>query len=323
MLVDQFQRKIDYLRLSVTDRCDFRCQYCMSEDVEFMPKSKMLSIEEMYRLAQIFIDLGIRKIRLTGGEPLVKKNIESLIKNLGEETRLKELTLTTNGSQLDKKYKSLIDSGIKRINVSLDSLNVDNFHKITRGGNLHQVLSNLQLIKNYMQVKLNVVLMKGVNDHEIFKLVDYAILNNFNISFIEEMPLGEIGYGRDKTYMSSDEVLATLQQNYKLSTVTTNSGGPAKYWEIKGYDSQIGLISPHSHNFCESCNRIRVSANGFLYLCLGQENKINLIDPLRSSQSNESVKQLIVDSMKSKPKSHDFNINESHKIIRFMSHTGG
>ena len=323
MLVDQYQRKISYLRLSVTDRCDFRCQYCMSEDIEFMPKQQMLTIEEMTRLSQIFINLGITKIRLTGGEPLVRRGIDDLIVSLGKNKKLKELTLTTNGSQLDKKYSILKKSGIKRINVSLDSLNAKNFKAITRGGDLNQVLSNLELIKNNIQVKLNVVLMKNINDHEINDLLNYAIERHFNITFIEQMPLGEIGFDRYSSFIDSDQTKELIESNFSLIKIPLSTGGPADYWKIKSTNTLVGFISPHTHNFCEACNRIRVSADGHLHLCLGQENKINLIDPLRASQSDHEVEKVILEAMLVKPKSHDFDLQSKTQIIRFMSHTGG
>src|SRR5210317_30358 len=323
MLVDQYQRKISYLRLSVTDRCDFRCQYCMSEDIEFMPKQQMLTIEEMTRLSQIFINLGITKIRLTGGEPLVRRGIDDLIVSLGKNKKLKELTLTTNGSQLDKKYSILKKSSIKRINVSLDSLNAKNFKAITRGGDLNQVLSNLELIKNNIQVKLNVVLMKNINDHEINDLLNYAIERHFNITFIEQMPLGEIGFDRYSSFIDSDQTKELIESNFSLIKISLSTGGPANYWKIKNTNTLVGFISPHTHNFCEACNRIRVSADGHLHLCLGQENKINLIDPLRAAQSDHEVEKLILEALLTKPKSHDFDLQSKTQIIRFMSHTGG
>ena len=323
MLIDQYQRKISYLRLSVTDRCDFRCQYCMSEDIEFMPKQQMLTIEEMTRLSQIFINLGITKIRLTGGEPLVRRGIDDLILSLGHNKKLKELTLTTNGSQLEKKYSILKKSGVKRINVSLDSLNAKNFKAITRGGDLNKVLSNLELVKNNLQVKLNVVLMKNINDHEINDLLNYAIESHFNIAFIEQMPLGDIGFDRYNSFIDSDKTKELIESNFSLIKIPLSTGGPADYWKIKNTNTSIGFISPHTHNFCESCNRIRVSADGHLHLCLGQENKINLIEPLRASQSDQEVEKVILEAMHTKPKSHDFNLQSKTQIIRFMSHTGG
>lgn len=323
MLQDPFKRKINYLRLSVTDRCDFRCQYCMSEDIEFMPKNQMLTIEEMNRLANIFINLGVEKIRLTGGEPLVRRGVNELIDKLSHNKKLKELTLTTNGSQLDKKLDVLKQSKIKRINVSLDSLCSENFKKITRIGNLNEVLANLEVAKEYLQIKLNTVLMKNINDHEIIDLVSYAVEQNFNISFIEQMPLGEIGYDRSTSFINSNEAKKIIEKRYILEENNKSTGGPAVYWKIKGSNSFVGFISPHSHNFCDSCNRVRVSADGYLHLCLGHEEKVNLIEPLRAHDSDDAVAKLIVDSLSGKPKSHEFNLENKTNVIRFMSHTGG
>ena len=323
MLQDPFKRKINYLRLSVTDRCDFRCQYCMSEDIEFMPKNQMLTIEEMNRLANIFINLGVEKIRLTGGEPLVRRGVNELIDKLSHNKKLKELTLTTNGSQLDQKLDVLKQSKIKRINVSLDSLCSENFKKITRLGNLNEVLANLEIAKEYFQIKLNTVLMKNINDHEIIDLVSYAVEQNFNISFIEQMPLGEIGYDRSTSFINSNEAKKIIEKKYILEENNKTTGGPAVYWKIKDSNSFVGFISPHSHNFCDSCNRVRVSADGYLHLCLGHDEKVNLIEPLRAHDSDDAVAKLIVDSLSGKPKSHEFNLENKTNVIRFMSHTGG
>ena len=323
MLQDPFKRKINYLRLSVTDRCDFRCQYCMSEDIEFMPKHQMLTIEEINRLANIFINLGVEKIRLTGGEPLVRRGVDELINRLSLNRKLKELTLTTNGSQLDQKIDVLKQSKIKRINVSLDSLCSENFKKITRIGNLNQVLANLDAIKYHFQIKLNTVLMKNINDHEIIDLVSYAKEQNFDISFIEQMPLGEIGYDRSASFIKSNEARKIIEKKYILEENNKITGGPAVYWKIKGSNSFVGFISPHSHNFCDSCNRVRVSADGYLHLCLGHDEKVNLIEPLRAHDTDHAVARLIIDSLSSKPKSHEFNLENKTNVIRFMSHTGG
>ena len=323
MLQDPFKRKINYLRLSVTDRCDFRCQYCMSEDIEFMPKHQMLTIEEMNRLANIFINLGVEKIRLTGGEPLLRRGVNELINKLSLNRKLNELTLTTNGSQLDRKIDVLKQSKIKRINVSLDSLCSENFKKITRIGNLNQVLANLEAIKDYFQIKLNTVLMKNINDHEIINLVSYAKEQNFDISFIEQMPLGEIGYDRSTSFINSNDAKKIIEKKYILEKNNKKTGGPAVYWKIKDSNSFIGFISPHSHNFCDSCNRVRVSADGYLHLCLGHNEKINLIEPLRAHDSDHAIERLIIDSLSGKPKSHEFNLENKTNVIRFMSHTGG
>lgn len=324
MLKDIFNRQINYLRVSVTDRCDFRCQYCMHEDVTFFPKGEMLSLEELSRLTGIFIELGVKKIRLTGGEPLIRKNIDSLILELGKNQKLEELTITTNGSQLHKKITTLKTAGIKRINVSVDSLDTKTFSKITRGGSLEQVLSNIMLAKkNMIKVKINTVIMKGFNDHEALGLVQFALDNEFDISFIEQMPLGEIGFDRESSYLSNQNLIKTIRENFSIFESTYHTGGPAQYYSLGNSKTKIGFISPHSHNFCDNCNRVRLSAKGELFLCLGHEDKIDLLTPLRQSESDENIKAIILDSMQKKPKSHLFDLKKKENIVRFMSHTGG
>jgi cyclic pyranopterin phosphate synthase len=324
MLKDNFNRHVNYLRVSVTDRCDFRCQYCMHEDITFFPKSEMLSLEELSRLANIFIELGIKKIRLTGGEPLIRKNIDSLITELGSNKNLDELTITTNGSQLHKKIPVLKAAGVKRINVSLDSLSADTFEKITRGGSLKQIISNIALAKESgIKLKINTVIMKGVNDHEVFDLVQYSIDNNFDISFIEQMPLGVIGFDRQSSYLSNNELIKTIKKSFSIVESTYKTGGPANYYSLVNYKTRIGFISPHSHNFCDTCNRVRLSAKGELFLCLGHEDKIDLLTPIRRSESDENIKKIILDSMQKKPKSHLFDLKKKENVVRFMSHTGG
>ena len=326
-LTDQFNRKINYIRISVTDRCDFRCIYCMSEQMNFLPKNELLTLEEINRIASIFISLGVEKIRITGGEPLVRKNIDSLFKNLSKNKDLKELTLTTNASQLKKKAEMLKASGIKRVNVSLDSLNPLNFKKMTRTGDLSNVLDGIEHAINIgiEQLKLNTVIMKGINDHEIFDLIEFAIKKNIDISFIEEMPLGATEFSRKSTFTSNDEILEKIKTNYLIDKIEYRTGGPAEYWQILGTKSRIGLISPHSHNFCEDCNRVRISCKGELFLCLGQDDKIELMPLLRKYPNNDQpIKDAILNSMKIKPKSHEFNIEQSKPaVVRFMSHTGG
>ena len=326
-LTDQFNRKINYIRISVTDRCDFRCIYCMSEQMNFLPKNELLTLEEINRIASIFISLGVKKIRITGGEPLVRKNIDSLFNNLSKNKDLKELTLTTNASQLKKKAEMLKASGIKRVNVSLDSLNPLNFKKMTRTGDLSNVLDGIEHAINIgiEQLKLNTVIMKGINDHEIFDLIEFAIKKNIDISFIEEMPLGATEFSRKSTFTSNDEILERIKTNYLIDKIEYRTGGPAEYWQILGTKSRIGLISPHSHNFCEDCNRVRISCKGELFLCLGQDDKIELMPLLRKYPNNDQpIKDAILNSMEIKPKSHEFNLNQSKPaVVRFMSHTGG
>ena len=326
-LTDQFNRKINYIRISVTDRCDFRCIYCMSEQMKFLPKKELLTLEEINRIASIFISMGVEKIRITGGEPLVRKNIDTLFNNLSKNKDLKELTLTTNASQLMKKAEMLKASGIERINISLDSLNPLNFKKMTRTGDLSNVLDGIEHAINIglKQIKLNTVIMRGINDHEIFDLVEFAIKKNIDISFIEEMPLGDTAFSRKSTFTSNDEVLKKIKANYLIDKIDYRTGGPAEYWQILGTKSRIGLISPHSHNFCEECNRVRISCKGELFLCLGQDDKIELMPLLREYPNNDQpIKDAILNSMKIKPKSHEFNLEQNKPaVVRFMSHTGG
>lgn len=326
-LTDQFNRKINYIRISVTDRCDFRCIYCMSEQMKFLPKKELLTLEEINRIASIFISMGVEKIRITGGEPLVRKNIDTLFNNLSKNKDLKELTLTTNASQLMKKAEMLKASGIERINISLDSLNPLNFKKMTRTGDLSNVLNGIEHAINIglEQIKLNTVIMRGINDHEIFDLVEFAIKKNIDISFIEEMPLGDTAFSRKSTFTSNDEILKKIKTNYLIDKIDYRTGGPAEYWQILGTKSRIGLISPHSHNFCEECNRVRISCKGELFLCLGQDDKIELMPLLREYPNNDQpIKNAILNSMKIKPKSHEFNLEQTKPaVVRFMSHTGG
>ena len=326
-LTDQFNRKINYMRISVTDRCDFRCIYCMSEQMNFLPKNQLLTLEEINRIATIFISMGVEKIRITGGEPLVRKNVDTLFDKLSKNKDLKELTLTTNASQLLKKAGMLKASGIKRINISLDSLNPLNFKKMTRTGDLNKVLDGIEyaISIGLKQLKLNTVIMKGINDHEIFDLIEFAIKKNIDISFIEEMPLGTTEFSRKSTFTSNDKILEKIKTNYLIDKIKYRTGGPAEYWQILGTKSRIGLISPHSHNFCEDCNRVRISCKGELFLCLGQDDKIELMPLLRKYPNNDQpIKDAILNSMKIKPKSHEFNIEQSKPaVVRFMSHTGG
>jgi len=327
MLIDQFNRKINYIRVSVTDRCDFRCVYCMSEKMTFMPKNDLLSLEEIARVINIFNGLGVEKVRITGGEPLVRRNIDWLFKKISEENNLKELTLTTNGSQLKHKAAMLKNSGVERINISLDSLDPDTFMRMTRIGKLNEVLEGIQHAKKigFKKIKLNVVLMKNLNSHEIFNLVDFAIGSGFDISFIEEMPLGGTQFNRSETSVSNDDILNSLQNHYKLSKSNFTTGGPAKYFQVKDSSTKIGLISPHTHNFCESCNRVRISCKGELFLCLGHEEKVELLPLIKANPRDDTpIIEAIINSMKIKPKSHTFDLSDiKPAVVRFMSHTGG
>ena len=326
-LIDQFGRQVDYIRLSITDRCDFRCQYCMAEDMTFLPRDEVLSLEECARLVRVFVDLGVSKVRITGGEPLVRKNGLWLFNEIGQLENLKELVLTTNGSQLGKQSEALKAAGVKRINISLDSLNNDRFKAITRTGELQKVLDGIQAAKQagFENIKLNTVLMRGINDDEALPLVEFAIQQALDISFIEEMPLGEVNHARESTFISNADTLKILQNNYTLTHSTHQTGGPARYWQVAGTQTKIGFISPHSHNFCESCNRVRITCKGELFLCLGQEDKIDLMPLLRQYPTDDRpLIDAIMQSMSIKPKGHDFDLRRAQPaVIRFMSHTGG
>lgn len=326
-LIDQFGRTVDYIRLSITDRCDFRCVYCMSEDMTFLPRDEVLSLEECARLVKVFVNLGVSKVRITGGEPLVRKNALWLFEEVGKLTGLKELVLTTNGSQLEKQATLLKNAGVKRINISIDSLKAERFKKITRTGDLNKVLAGLQagIDAGFDGIKINTVLMRGSNDDEAADLVQFAIDQKIDISFIEEMPLGEVDHTRESTFVSNADTLKLLQSKYSLLPSTESTGGPARYWRVANTKTKIGFISPHSHNFCESCNRVRITCKGELYLCLGQEDKVDLMPLLRQFPDNDApLIAAILDSMRIKPKGHDFDLRRAQPaVIRFMSHTGG
>ena len=326
-LIDQFGRQVDYIRLSITDRCDFRCTYCMSEHMEFLPRDEVLSLEECLRVVKAFVTLGVSKVRITGGEPLVRKNALWLFEEIGKLSGLKELVTTTNGSQLEQQAQALKAAGVKRINISLDSLNAEKFKKITRVGDLNKVLRGITAAQKagFDNIKLNTVLMRGINDDETLSLVEFAIAQNIDISFIEEMPLGEVDHHRESSFVSNTETLANIQTKFDLISSEINTGGPARYWKVKDTNTKIGFISPHSHNFCEACNRVRISCKGELYLCLGQEDKIDLMPLLREHPNNDSALiTAILSSMQIKPKGHDFDLKRAAPaVVRFMSHTGG
>lgn len=325
-LVDKYGRQISYVRLSITDRCDFRCTYCMSEKMTFLPRDQVMSLEECLRVARVFVGLGVSKLRITGGEPLVRPNALWLLEQLGQLDGLRELVLTTNGSQLDRYAPALRNAGVKRLNISLDTLNAERFKAITRIGSLEKVLQGITAAQQagFVHTKLNVVMMKGFNDDEFSDLVQYAVDEQLDISFIEEMPLGAIA-GRSETYISSQETLARLQQRFELIPSAESSGGPARYWRIPGQQTRIGFISPHSHNFCDTCNRVRITAKGELYPCLGHNDATALLPLLRQHPEDDSaVRQAIMDSMGIKPKAHDFNHQmDTPQVVRFMSMTGG
>ena len=326
-LVDRFGRHVTYARLSVTDRCDFRCVYCMSEDMTFLPRAQVLTLEEIYAIGRAFTELGVTKLRLTGGEPLVRRNVMSLVGELGKLPGLEELVLTTNGSQLERLAGALRDAGVKRINVSLDSLDAERFRNITRIGDLARVLRGIDAARaaGFEKVKINSVILKHRNEDEILDLVDYVVARDMDISFIEEMPLGLIDeHDRALAYYSSDEVRRDIEARYRLIPTTETTGGPSRYYKVADTASKVGFISPHSHNFCESCNRVRVTVQGRLLLCLGQEHSVDLRHVVRSHPGDDArLRQAIVDSMAIKPKGHDFDLSRAVTITRHMSVTGG
>jgi len=330
-LIDPFARAISYLRVSVTDRCDFRCVYCMSEDMTFLPKADILSLEELDRLCTAFVRLGVRKLRLTGGEPLVRRNVMSLIRNLGRHTSsgaLDELTLTTNGSQLVKFADELVDAGVRRINVSLDTLDSAKFTALTRWGKLDQVLEGLQAAKRAgLAVKINVVALKGMNDDEFDRLVEWSGEQGFDLVFIEVMPMGDIGgEARLDQYLPLSLVRAGLAKSWTLDETDYRTGGPARYFTVRETGRRLGFITPLTHNFCESCNRVRLTCTGTLYMCLGQDDAADLRASLRATADDGMLDMAIRAAIARKPKGHDFVIdrrNTGPAVQRHMSVTGG
>ncbi|MBA53717.1 MAG: GTP 3',8-cyclase MoaA [Pseudomonadales bacterium] len=325
-LVDKFGRKVNYLRISVTDRCDFRCVYCMAEEMTFLPRTQILSLEEIHRIANAFVDLGVKKIRLTGGEPLIRRNVITLIEKLGQMPMLDQLVMTTNGSQLEKSAPLLKQAGVKRINISLDSLDPERFRNLTRTGDLSQVLNGIDaaLGQGFDSVKINAVILKGRNDDEILPLIDFARAKGTDITFIEEMPLGNISeHQRDECFMSSEAVREVISSRYALNPITHSSGGPARYYRFEDSASKVGFISPHSHNFCGDCNRVRLTAEGRLLLCLGNEHSVDLRAVVRSTDDDAVLRQAIVDAMGLKPEQHYFDLQDEPQIVRFMNMTGG
>ncbi|MEM9332764.1 MAG: GTP 3',8-cyclase MoaA [Pseudomonadota bacterium] len=328
-MIDPFGRTVEYLRVSVTDRCDFRCVYCMAEDMTFLPKKELLTLEELERLCTVFVDKGVRKLRLTGGEPLVRRGVMQLIKNLGgllEGGGLEELTLTTNGSQLARYSQELVDAGVKRVNVSLDTLNEEKFAKITRWGRLPQVMNSLEAAKQAgLQIKINAVALKDVNEHEIETMMQWAHAEGFDFTLIETMPLGEIDEDRTDQYLPLSQVRSRLEERYSLVDIPYKTGGPARYVNVKETGGRLGFITPMTHNFCESCNRVRLTCTGTLYMCLGQEDAADLRAPLRNSEGNDLVSRAIDEAILRKPKGHDFVIgrNSAPSVSRHMSTTGG
>ena len=329
-LIDPFGRAISYLRVSVTDRCDFRCVYCMAENMSFLPKSEILSLEELDRLCSAFVARGVRKFRLTGGEPLVRRGIMTLVNSLSLHLRtgqIDELTLTTNGSQLEKYAHDLRAAGIRRINVSLDTLDADKFRAITRWGALDKVLAGIDAAQTAgLKIKINAVALKGVNDDEFPQLLEWAHGRGMDLTLIEVMPLGEIGEGRLDQYLPLSLVRARLAERYRLDDIDYRTGGPARYVRVAETGGRLGFITPLTHNFCESCNRVRVTCTGTLFMCLGQEDAADLRKPLRASEANDLLYAAIDEAISRKPKGHDFVIDRRHQrpaVARHMSVTGG
>ena len=326
-LIDRFGRQVTYLRISITDRCDFRCVYCMSEDMVFVPRSQILSLEEIARVCRVFVALGVTKIRVTGGEPLIRRGVVELLQELGQIPGLAELVLTTNGSRLESLAQPLRAAGVRRINVSLDSLDADKFRQLTRVGELQTVLAGIEaaLAAGFERLKLNAVILKNRNQAEVPRLLDYAIARGIDLSFIEEMPLGQVeGHDRAEEYYSSDAIRRDLAQNYRLLPVADTTGGPSRYWQVEGTQTRVGFISPHSDNFCGRCNRVRVTAEGRLLLCLGNEHSVDLKGILRAYPGDDTVlRTALIDAMQIKPERHHFDLKEAPVIFRHMSVTGG
>jgi cyclic pyranopterin phosphate synthase len=329
-MVDPFGRRISYLRVSVTDRCDFRCVYCMSEHMTFLPKKELLSLEELDRLCSVFVEKGVRKLRITGGEPLVRRNVMALFRSLSRHRAsgaLEELTVTTNGSQLAKHASELKDCGVERINVSLDTLDPDKFKAVTRWGELKQVMDGLDAADRAgLRVKINAVALKSVNGDEIETLMQFAHGRGYDLTLIETMPLGDIDEDRTDQYLPLSVVRARLMDRWTLSDIPYRTGGPARYVAVKETGGRIGFITPLTHNFCESCNRVRLTCTGTLYMCLGQEDAADLRTPLRATTDDAALKRAIDEAIGRKPKGHDFIIDRETRrpaVARHMSVTGG
>lgn len=345
-LIDRFGRTVDYVRLSVTDRCDFRCVYCMTEDMEFLPRRQVLTLEEIYRLARAFTQLGVKKLRLTGGEPMVRSNVMSLIQALGKLPGLEELLLTTNGAQLQKLAGPLRDAGVNRINISIDSLQEDRFKRITRVGKLEKVLAGIDEARrhDFDRIRLNAVILKGYNDDEVMSLADYALSRDIDIAFIEEMPLGQASdHDREDTVCSNDWVREQLETKYTLTPTVSRTAGPSKYYNVSGSQGRLGFISPMSHNFCADCNRVRVTVEGRLLLCLGNEHSMDLREVLRNgcdepsrdfeglahwgeipeTEVDQRLREHIISAMDLKPERHHFYEADYEQPVRLMNMTGG
>ncbi len=330
-LIDPFARAISYLRVSVTDRCDFRCVYCMAENMTFLPKAELLSLEELDRLCSSFVNLGVKKLRITGGEPLVRRGIMTFFEAMGrhlETGALEELTLTTNGSQLSRFAQPLYDLGMRRINVSLDTLKDDKFAAITRWGRLPQVLAGIEAARAAgLRVKINVVALKGFNEDELFDIQSWCAQHDMDLTFIEVMPMGDLGNeDRLDQYWPLSDLRGRLATRFTLTDLAERTGGPARYVRLEETGQKIGFITPLTHNFCESCNRVRLTCTGQLYMCLGQEDMADLRAPLRTSDDNATLEAAIRTAIARKPKGHDFDYSRQKvagQMSRHMSHTGG
>ena len=331
-LIDPFNRKINYLRVSVTDRCDFRCVYCMSEKMQFLPKKDLLTLEELDKICSVFIEMGITKLRITGGEPLVRRNILSFFKSISRHLitgDLKELTLTTNGSQLKKFARPLFDLGVKRVNISLDTLNPEKFKRITRWGKLDQVLDGIQEAKEAgLAIKINKVALKKTNQDELNKFIQWCGDEGFDLTFIEVMPMGDFGEeDRLDQFWSLKDLREEIDKKWTLKDLSLTTGGPARYSKISETGQKVGFITPLTHNFCESCNRVRMTCTGQLFMCLGQEEDADLRSALREGSDNDHLlRKRIMQAVDRKPKGHDFDYSRkkiSGQMSRFMSHTGG
>jgi GTP 3',8-cyclase len=336
LLIDPFARLIHYVRLSVTDRCDFRCVYCMSEDMQFLPRARVLTLEEIARIGKIFTSLGVKTFRLTGGEPLLRRDLPWLVEQLARHS---EVVMTTNGARLHQSAQALKQAGLSRINISLDTLNERQFHELTRTGQLKDVLMGIDAAQDAgFAIKLNAVVMKGRNDDQILPLVSFAQSRGLDISFIEEMPLGIIDeHSRQLTFMPSDEIRQIIENEFLLISSTYSTSGPSRYWQIESSTShtsaqtfiahpsttRIGFISPHSHNFCADCNRVRVTSEGRLLLCLGNEQGTDLMSLLRASTDDAAILACILNALTMKPEKHHFDLNDTPQIVRFMNMTGG
>lgn len=324
--LDNYARQHDYLRISITDRCDLRCVYCMAEDMTFVPRAQILSFEEIERIARIFISNGVRKIRLTGGEPLIRPDIITLCEKLNAISGLDELVITTNGTHLAKLAAPLHKAGVQRINISLDTLKPERFAQITRVGQLDKTLNGIEVARRvgFSRLKINTVVMRGYNHDEVLDITAFALERGLDISFIEEMPLGNVGRDRGLGFFSSDEIQNLLAQKYSLIHSTASTGGPSRYVQTAEFpNNRIGFISPHSHNFCSACNRLRLTAEGRLLLCLGNEHSVDLRALVRSTVNDEAIRQHIAHALMNKPQQHQFTTDGEIQVVRFMNATGG